>query len=164
MLKKFKKFMIVAAAAVMLSAGFATAAPNEAHAAHWADDHMNWAMRYGYITSDLRDSYATRQDTWLIMTRVIFERGGLDYNYARSYVINHGISDGTRGTNWVTRQEVAAMIYNNHHSDRPGFAATNAYAVKWYIFDGTRPTEPATRAEVVTMLHKAKPFWMLEPR
>ncbi|PFY21064.1 protein phosphatase 2C [Bacillus toyonensis] len=162
MLKKLKKFMIVAAAAIMLSVGFATTAPNEAHAAHWADEHMNWAMGNGYITADLRDSYATRQDTWLIMTRVILERGGLDFNYGRSFVLTHGISDGTRGTNWVTRQEVAAMIYNYGHSDRPGFAATNAYAVKWRIFDGTRPTAPATRAEVVTMLHTAKAFWMLD--
>ncbi|MRC32365.1 protein phosphatase 2C, partial [Bacillus thuringiensis] len=49
MLKKLKKFMIVAAAAVMLSAGFATVAPKEA-SSHWAYNQMNWAMRKGIIT------------------------------------------------------------------------------------------------------------------
>ncbi|MED3397887.1 protein phosphatase 2C, partial [Bacillus wiedmannii] len=43
MLKKIKKFMVVVAAAVMLSAGFATVAPKEA-SAHWADTQMNWAF------------------------------------------------------------------------------------------------------------------------
>lgn len=44
--------MIVAIAAIMLSAGFTTAAPNEAHAAHWAGDQMRWALNSGYITAD----------------------------------------------------------------------------------------------------------------
>ncbi|SLK20510.1 protein phosphatase 2C [Bacillus toyonensis] len=163
MLKKLKKFMIVAAAAVMLSAGFATAAPKEAHAAHWADKQMNWAFSHGYISADLRDNYATRQDAWLIMARWAHQGlfwGG--YEDARKFVVNDHISDGTRGTNWVTRNEMAAMIYNHTSPDQSGWTPNGGFeeAIKWGrffgIYDGSRGNDPATRAEVVTMLYNAR--------
>ncbi|QWG52454.1 protein phosphatase 2C [Bacillus mycoides] len=159
MLKKIKKFMIVAAAAVMLSAGFATVAPNEAHAAHWADKQMNWAFSNRIITADLRDSYATRQDAWLMITRAtrpLFLGGFED---ARKSVVERGISDGTRGTNWVTRNEMAAMIFNYTALDSNGWTPQGGFeeAIKWGriygYFDGTRGNDAATRAEVVTMLY-----------
>ncbi|AXK21506.1 protein phosphatase 2C [Bacillus sp. COPE52] len=160
MLKRLKKIMVVAAAAVMLSAGFVTVAPKEA-AAHWADPEMNWAMNRGYITADLRDSLATRQDMWLIITRVDNRSGGYNYNAARNYVINRGISDGTRGTNWITRSEAAAMVlrmkYQNIKWDpEVGFADTDRAAKSLGFFDGTRGNSFATRAEVVSMLFRAK--------
>ncbi|HDX9589273.1 TPA: protein phosphatase 2C [Bacillus pseudomycoides] len=157
MLKKLKKFMVVAAAAVMLSAGFVTAAPNEAHAAHWADTQMNWAMNKGYITADLRDNLATRQDVWLILTRAKKNAGAaFDYNYARDYVIGNGISDGTRGTNWVTRDECAAMILRAKGfitSSSDEFSNIREYGKKYGIYDGSRGNDFATRAEVVTMMY-----------
>lgn len=160
MLKKIKKFMVVAAAAIMLSVGFATAAPNEAHAAHWADKQMNWAMNRGYITADLRDNLATRQDAWLILTRAIKGQGGYDYNYARQFLGYLDVTDGTRGTNWVTRDEMAGMLYQYRlkspaWSPETGFYNSNNWAKSAGIFDGTRGNAFATRAEVVSMIYNA---------
>ncbi|MDO8161671.1 protein phosphatase 2C [Bacillus toyonensis] len=157
MLKKIKKFMVVAAAAVMLSAGFATVAPKEA-SAHWADNQMNWAKKTGIITADLRDSLATRQDMWLMSMRFVYKTSG-DFTYedARSYAIRYGISDGTRGTNWITRSEAAAMVYQIRYDSvwnpTDGFYYSDRRAKAKGIFDGTRGNDFATRAEVVTMLY-----------
>ncbi|MCU5376173.1 protein phosphatase 2C [Bacillus cereus] len=159
MLKKLKKFMIVTAAAVMLSVGFATVAPQEA-SAHWADIEMNWAFKNGYVTADLRDSLATRQDTWLMITRVDTKSSGYNYDIARNYVIRRDISDGSRGTNWITRSEAAAMILLMNHrgiatwDPAYGFAKTDMWAKRFGFFDGTRGNEFATRAEVVSMLFR----------
>ncbi|MFP3379695.1 protein phosphatase 2C [Bacillus sp. SIMBA_069] len=158
MLNKLKKFMVVTAAAVMLSTGFATVAPKEAHAAHWADDVMEWAMVRSYILVDMRDSLATRQDMWLILTRAKNRSAGYNYESARDFVKNSRISDGTRGTNWVTRDEAATMAlqamgyYNIYH---PSFNFTRTFGIKHYIYDGTRGDEFATRAEVVSMIYFA---------
>ncbi|MDO8161721.1 protein phosphatase 2C [Bacillus toyonensis] len=157
MLKKLKKFMIVAAAAVMLSAGFATIAPKEA-SAHWADSKMDWAMRKGIITAYMPDNLATRQDMWLMIMR--YHYGKTDnYNYvdAWAFVKTRGISDGSRGTNWITRSEAAAMVsqikYNSLWSPTAGFYDSDQRAKKLGIFDATRGNDFATRAEVVTMLY-----------
>ncbi|MGM2415624.1 protein phosphatase 2C [Bacillus cereus group sp. BceL062] len=159
MLKKLKKIMVVAAAAVMLSAGFATVAPKEA-SAHWSDTQMNWAMRNGIITAYMADSLATRQDMWLMITR--YNHGGavnVSYDDARRHVINNGISDGSRGTNWITRSEAAAMVSQMRHysmwSSENGFYFSDLRAKQLGIFDGTRGNDFATRAEVVTMLYNA---------
>ncbi|KPU55551.1 protein phosphatase 2C [Bacillus wiedmannii] len=159
MLKKLKKFMIVAAAAVMLSAGFATIAPKEA-SAHWADSEMNWAMRKGIITAYMPDNLATRQDMWLMLTRKIHgSSGDYGYDYAWLFVRSRGISDGSRGTNWITRSEAAAMVlqtrYKGIWSPEHGFYYSDQRAKSIGIFDGTRGNEFATRAEVVTMIYNA---------
>ncbi|KPU55610.1 hypothetical protein [Bacillus wiedmannii] len=163
MLNKLKKFMVVTAAAVMLSTGFATAAPSEVHAAHWADKQMNWAFKREIITADLRDNLATRQDTWLMVTRTVL--GGkfnIDYDSAREYAITMGISDGSRGTNWVTRSEAAAMVLHMHgyYQDiqwdpKWGYVYVDYEAEGLGIFDGTRGNDFATRAEVVAMIYNA---------
>ncbi|WP_142313388.1 protein phosphatase 2C, partial [Bacillus toyonensis] len=147
-------------AAVMLSVGFATAAPNEAHAAHWADKQMQWGLNNGYIRADLRDNYATRQDAWLILARWA-QRGYFMGNYedARKYVLKHRMSDGTRGTEWVTRNEMVAMIYNYTARDHDGWTSHGGFAeaIRWGrlmgVYDGTRGNDAATRAEVITMLY-----------
>ncbi len=91
----------------MLSAGFATVAPKEA-SAHWADNQMNWAMRKGIITSYNPDNLATRQDMWLMMTRDILGwSGDFGYDYARYTLMGPHITDGTRGSDWVTRSEIS---------------------------------------------------------
>ncbi|WP_412678194.1 protein phosphatase 2C [Bacillus wiedmannii] len=158
MFKKIKKFMIIAAAAVMLSVGFATVAPKEA-SAHWADTQMNWAMDNGYIKSDNRDSYLTRQETWLVLSRYHQKRPQWPnskplntYEQGRQYVMYEGISDGLRGTDTITRNEVAVMLvhflYPKADYNRSIQAAKN-----WGLYDGTRGTSYATKAEIVTMMH-----------
>ncbi|MGK3616508.1 protein phosphatase 2C [Bacillus cereus] len=158
MLKKIKKIMVVVAAAIMLSAGFATIAPKEA-SAHWADGAMDWGLRNGYITADLRDNYATRQDTWLILTRITTDHsGGSTYDAARKYVMSNKISDGTNPQNYVTRFQVIQMISRTkYHSYFLGTGDNLAleWAVKKGIYDGTRNGDPATRAEVMTMMRQA---------
>ncbi|HDR3908580.1 protein phosphatase 2C [Bacillus toyonensis] len=158
MLKKLKKIMVVAAAAVMLSAGFATVAPKEA-SAHWADTQMNWAMKYKIITSDSRDSYATRQDTWLMLSRYLV-KNNYSYAGARNYLMSGGLTDGTRGTDRVTRNEVVAMLYQRCNwgpawDSELGFERSRAWGARYSIFDGKRGNDFATRAEVVSMLYNA---------
>ncbi|USK99911.1 protein phosphatase 2C [Bacillus tropicus] len=160
MLKKLKKVIIIAAAAVMLSAGFATAAPNEAHAAHWADNQMNWAFNKGIITADLRDSLATRQDVWIMIARWDGNYVG-NYEKARQYVVRNGISDGTRGTNWVTRNETVAMLYNYFYGSggwnpNKGFGDAFSWGRTVGVYDGSRGNDAATRAEVVTMIYNTR--------
>lgn len=158
MLKKLKKFMFVVAAAVMFSAGFATIAPKEA-SAHWADGAMDWGLRNGYITADLRDNYATRQDTWLILTRIATDHsGGSTYDSARKYVMKYKISDGSNPQNYVTRFQVVQMLHR-HTYKSIHFASADYQALEWAvnkgIYDGTRNGDPATRAEVMTMMRQA---------
>lgn len=157
MLKKLKRFMVVTAAAVMLSTGFATVAPNEAHASHWADAGMRWGMSNGYITVDMRDSIATRQDMWLIITRIKNKSRGYDYNSARNYVMKRKISDGTRGSNWITRYEAVTMIYQTKYNG--GYENNWERTIRWGqgsgVFDGTRGNDFATRGEIMQMLWKA---------
>nr|WP_088312255.1 protein phosphatase 2C [Bacillus cereus] len=158
MLKKLKKIMVVVAAAVMLSAGFATVAPKEA-SAHWADGAMDWGLRNGYITADLRDSYATRQDTWLIITRVANDlSGGSSYAASRNYVMNRKISDGSYPEAYVKRDELVTMLYRAAHpSSKLGLNDSQAWEWAWKkgIWDSKRVFDPATRAEVMTMIRQA---------
>ncbi|PEL40242.1 protein phosphatase 2C [Bacillus toyonensis] len=163
MLKKLKKIMVVAAAAVTLSVGFATFSPKEA-SAHWADTQINWAFNNSIITADMRDSLATRQDMWLMMLRHEFKNlyySDYNYNTARNYAVLHGYTDGTRGTNWVTRSEAAAFAssmagYKNIWNSATGFSESDRRAKNLGIFDGTRGNEFATRAEVVTMIYNSR--------
>ncbi|PEJ17856.1 protein phosphatase 2C [Bacillus toyonensis] len=159
MLKKLKKIMVVAAAAVMLSAGFATVAPKEA-SAHWADTQMDWAKRNKIINTDLRDNYATRQDYWLMFARYLWS-ANISYAQARNYLMSagsHPITDGTRGTDFITRNEAVAMMYNKENFGgawQPGigFEWSRAWGARYSIFDGKRGNDLATRAEVVTMIY-----------
>ncbi|MGG3647107.1 hypothetical protein [Bacillus wiedmannii] len=43
------------------------------------------------------------------------------------------ISDGTRGTNWVTRNEMIAMIYNYTARDRDGWTPQGGFeeTIRW---------------------------------
>ncbi|MGK3615014.1 protein phosphatase 2C [Bacillus cereus] len=159
MLKKLRKFMVIAAAAVMLSAGFATVAPKEA-SAHWADTQMNWAFNKGIITADLRDGLATRQDVWIMIARWDGNYVG-NYEKARQYVVRNGISDGTRGTNWVTRNETVAMLYNYFYGNggwtpNKGFGNAFSWGRTVGVYDGSRGNDAATRAEVVTMIYNTR--------
>ncbi|PEK41930.1 protein phosphatase 2C [Bacillus toyonensis] len=161
MLQKIKRIMVVAAAAVTLSVGFATFAPKEA-SAHWADPQINWALQNKIITADMRDSLATRQDMWLMMMRKEWKyHSDYNFNSAQAFVVVHGYSDGSRGTNWVTRSEAAAMAsslagYKNLWNPATGFSGSDRRAKKLGIFDGTRGNEFATRAEVVTMIYNSR--------
>ncbi|MGG4560866.1 protein phosphatase 2C [Bacillus toyonensis] len=157
MLKKLKKVMVVAVAGIMLSTGFATVAPNKAHAAHWADEQMKWAKSNGYITADMRDSLATRQDVWLIFTRYIKNSRGYDYNSARKFLMSRGISDGTRGTDLITRDEMMGMIYAKDTRRKAwnpsnGFGDARNFGINRFIYDGSRGNAFATRAEIITMI------------
>ncbi|PEN45033.1 protein phosphatase 2C [Bacillus wiedmannii] len=161
MFKKIKKFMIVAAAAVTLSVGFTTLAPKEA-SAHWADAQITWALQNKIITVDMRDSLASRQEMWLMMMRQEWKYDS-SYNYdsARDFVIIHGYSDGSRGANWVTRSEAAAMTlsfagYKSYWDPKFGFEQSDRQAKRMGIFDGTRGNEFATRAEVIAMLYNSR--------
>ncbi|MGG1289735.1 MULTISPECIES: protein phosphatase 2C [Bacillus cereus group] len=158
MLKKLKKIMVVVAAAVMLSAGFATVAPKEA-SAHWADGAMDWGLRNGYITADLRDNYATRQDTWLIITRVANDlSGGSSYAASRNYVMNRKISDGSNPQAYVTREQVYTMLYRVAYPNAYGTMEDHkalGWAVKNRITTDGRRADFATRAEVMTMIRQA---------
>ncbi len=167
MLNKLKKFMVIAAAAVMLSVGFATISPNAA-SAHWADKQMNWALDKGYVTADLRDNLATRQDSWLIMLRA-YNNGY--YNHTMQSAHNMAsqlrVAEDGRPTNWVTREEMATFLYNFRYlaytnTPWPGFGTTSNWAVRNGIFDGSRPQAFATRAEVVTMIYNAKTKGLLD--
>ncbi|WP_226641232.1 protein phosphatase 2C [Bacillus tropicus] len=162
MLKKLKRFMVVAAAAVMLSAGFATVAPQEAHAAHWADQDFRWAFAHGIITADLRDNLTTRQDAWLMIYRAHLsadKRKQATYNQARNWVISNHYSDGSRGTNWITRDELIGMFYQGFGNgsawnSKSGFSRSRQWGMDFGFYDGTRGNDFATRAEVVSIVHR----------
>ncbi|PFQ62901.1 protein phosphatase 2C [Bacillus cereus] len=155
MLKKLKKIMVVAAAAVMLSAGFATVAPKEA-SAHWADNAITWVFGKGYAQSDYRHKPAIRQDVWVMLAR--FNGYWVKSpDEARQVVIRLGISDGSRPYAQITRNEMVGMLYQDHFhqpawDSRGGFSNAIAWGENG-IFDGSRGNEIATRGEVFVMLY-----------
>ncbi|ENJ6138924.1 protein phosphatase 2C (plasmid) [Bacillus cereus] len=162
MLKKLKKFMIVAAAAVTLSTGFATIAPKEA-SAHWADPQMYWAIRNYVIKFDMRESPAYRKDVWIMIANYSQRRYNT-YDEARQYVIRRGISDGSRGNDQITRNEMVGMLYQLHFhspswSPKGGFTNAIAWGTDKGIYDGSRGNDPAKRAEVVTMLYNYTKYY-----
>ncbi|MED3398245.1 hypothetical protein [Bacillus wiedmannii] len=55
------------------------------------------------------------------------------YEDARKSVLANRISDGTRGTNWVTRNEMIAMIYNYTARDRDGWTPQGGFeeTIRW---------------------------------
>ncbi|EJQ49866.1 hypothetical protein SAMN04487767_103212 [Bacillus wiedmannii] len=157
MLKKLKKVMFVVIAAITLSTGFATIAPKEA-SAHWADPQMDWAIRNYVIKFDMRDSPAYRKDFWIMIANYSQRRYN-SYDEARQYVINRGISDGSRGADRITRHEAVAMLYQKRFnspawSPKGGFSNSIAWGTGQGIYDGSRGNDFATRAEVITMLYK----------
>ncbi|EJR83986.1 MULTISPECIES: hypothetical protein [Bacillus cereus group] len=160
MLKKLKKTMVVAAAAVTLSTGFATVAPQEAQAAHWADLDMRWAFKNGIVTADLRDNLATRQDAWLMIYRDRKQASpGDGYAQARAYVIKRHFSDGSRGTDWITRNEMIGMLYQGlgngpAWNSKYGFSRARQWGIDNGFYDGSRGNDFATRAEIIAMLHR----------
>ncbi|MFT9870008.1 protein phosphatase 2C [Bacillus mobilis] len=167
MLKKIKKFIVVAAATITLSAGFATISP-QAASAHWADTQMDWAFNKGIINTDLRDSPATRQDAWLIMERLYTGANGYNYNDARSFARQLRIAEDGRPTNWVTREEMGSFLYSFRYiaytnKSWPGFGTTTTWATGNGIFDGSRPQDVATRAEVVTMIYRTYKKGLFDP-
>ncbi|MRD34555.1 protein phosphatase 2C [Bacillus thuringiensis] len=155
MLKKLKKFMVVAAAAVMLSAGFATVAPKEA-SAHWADNAITWVFGKGYAQSDYRHKPAIRQDVWVMLSRYT-GNWVKSPEEARQVVIRQGISDGSRPNAQITRNEMVGMLYQ-YHFNSPAWDSRGGFsnAIAWGengIFDGSRGNEVATRGEVFVMLY-----------
>ncbi|MEC3467685.1 protein phosphatase 2C [Bacillus tropicus] len=167
MLKKIKKFIVVAATTITLAAGFATISP-QAASAHWADTQMNWALNNGYVTADMRDSLATRQDAWLIMTRAWNDAPGIGLTGAHNFAKQLRIAEDGRPTNWVTREEMATFLYNLRYiaftnKPWPGFGTTSNWAARNGIFDGSRPQAFATRGEVVTMIYRANKKGLLQP-
>ncbi|MFT2139120.1 protein phosphatase 2C [Bacillus cereus] len=161
MFKKTKRFMVVAAAAVTLSTGLATVAPQEAQAAHWADVDMRWAFYHGIITADLRDNLATRQDAWLMIYRANLGDKSKGYSTARNWVISNHYSDGSRGTDWITRDELVGMFYQGMGNgpawtSKYGFYNSRHWGMDFGFYDGSRGNDFATRAEVVSILHRVK--------
>lgn len=153
--------MIVAAAAVTLSTGFATVAPQEAQAAHWADLDMRWAFKNGIVTADLRDNLATRQEAWLMIYRYRMGESmpGKGYADARAYVISRHFSDGSRGTDWITRNEMIGMLYQglgngSAWDSKYGFSRVRQWGMNHGFYDGSRGNDFATRAEIISMLHR----------
>ncbi|MFA2568047.1 protein phosphatase 2C [Bacillus wiedmannii] len=156
MLKKIKKFIVVAATAAILFTGFATIAPKEA-SAHWADDAATWVFRKGYAQTDLRNSPAIRQDTWVMLSRL---KGYWvkSPEEARATLMRLGVSDGSRPTSPITRYEMVGMLYTDHFqvpswSPNGGFSNAIAWGESNGIFTDTRGNEVATRGEVFVMLY-----------
>ncbi|HGO9417101.1 TPA: protein phosphatase 2C [Bacillus cereus] len=148
--------MVVAAAAVMLSAGFATVAPKEA-SAHWADNAITWVFGKGYAQSDYRYKPAIRQDVWVLLARYT-GNWVKSPEEARQVVIRSGISDGSRPNAQITRNEMVGMLYQNHFHQpawdpRAGFNNAIVWGESNGIFDGSRGNEVATRGEVFVMLY-----------
>ncbi|PGC34644.1 protein phosphatase 2C [Bacillus toyonensis] len=157
MLKKLKKVIVVAIAAITLSTGFATIAPKEA-SAHWADQEIDWAFRKGIMRNDYRDSPALRQDVWMMVSR--FNGHWVkNYDEARQYMMSRGYSDGTRGGSYITRNEMIATLYAVRFNTKAwtpngGFSNSIAWGTDKGLYDGSRGNDAATRAEAATMLYR----------
>ncbi|KAA0795171.1 protein phosphatase 2C [Bacillus wiedmannii] len=151
MLKKLKKVMFVAIAAITLSTGFATIAPKEA-SAHWADQEIDWAFRKGIMRNDYRDSPALRQDVWIMVSR-FNGRWVKNYDEARQYMMSRGYSDGTRGGSYMTT--LFAVRFNTKvWNPTTGFSKAIAWGEDFGIYTNTRGNDAVTRAEAATMLYR----------
>ncbi|WP_255451152.1 protein phosphatase 2C [Bacillus sp. AY3-1] len=163
MLKKLKKVMFVVIAAITLSTGFATIAPKEA-SAHWADPQMNWAIRNNIVRFDMREGPAYRKDVWIMMANYQTKKLTFSYEDARQHVISQGISDGSRGDDRITRDEMVGTLFQYHFkspawSPKGGFTNSMAWGTDKGIYDGSRRNDFANRAEVITMMYKYTKYY-----
>ena len=123
------------------------------------------------------DANITRQQMWAILAR----KGGVeaaDYEAAKKWAVENGISDGSRGADRVTRQELMTMLYRYEktfgnggftgswmfllqYSDRAEIGEWADEAVHWCTMkkvvngylDGTlQPNGNASRAEAAVMI------------
>ena len=150
----------------------------------WAYPEILWAFENGYVNGTSATTFSpngaiSRQQVWMILARL---SGASPANMAeaRTWAMEHGISDGTNPGNPVTRQQLVALLFryasgigraNDERANLSIFPDADRvadYAVEpmeWSvandIVSGTsqgtlNPTGTATRAQFAVILHR---FW-----
>ena len=150
----------------------------------WAYPEILWAFENGYVNGTSATTFSpngaiSRQQVWMILARL---SGASPANMAeaRTWAMEHGISDGTNPGNPVTRQQLVALLFryasgigraNDERANLSIFPDADRvadYAVEpmeWSvandIVSGTsqgtlNPTGTATRAQFAVILYR---FW-----
>lgn len=149
---------------------------------YWAKDAIEWVNEQGYMKGNTAYTFnpegrITRQQMWMIMARMAGANPA-DFNEAKAWAINNGISDGTRPGYSVTRQQMVTILYRyaelmghstSGGTDLTSFPDSNAVAdyaqeaLRWSVGNGIvggtasgtlNPNGTATRAQFATILQR----------
>lgn|GEM_PF-3003184 len=169
-------------AAHTISAAFRTAAAfTDVPAGFWAASEISWAASKGYMNGVTSASFdvngsITRQQLWMVLAR-ISGQSPADMAAARAWAMSAGVSDGTRPTAPVSRQQMAVSLYRfaklkgydtsasaslSAFSDSASVAAYAAEAMPWAVGAGLvkgadgklLPVSNATRAQFAVILYR----------
>lgn len=143
----------------------------------WYCDSVRYVFEQGLMGGTSAASFAptsltNRQQVWMILARLSGEKPA-DMAAARAWAIKTGVSDGSKPTASITRQQLAAMLYRYAGSpaassvlsftDRAGIASYAEDAVLWctelgiltgYTDGSFRPAANASRAHLAAMLQR----------
>ena len=143
----------------------------------WYCDSVRYVFEQGLMGGTSAATFApsaltNRQQVWMILARLSGEKPA-DMAAARAWAIKAGVSDGSKPTAAITRQQLAAMLYRYAGSpaasgtlgftDKASIADYAKDAVLWCVekdiiggyTDGSfRPAAKASRAHLAAMLQR----------
>ena len=143
----------------------------------WYCDSVRYVFEQGLMGGTSAATFApsaltNRQQVWMILARLSGEKPA-DMAAARAWAIKAGVSDGSKPTASITRQQLAAMLYRYAGSpaasgtlgftDKAGIADYAKDAVCWCVEKGIiggytdgsfRPAAKASRAHLAAMLQR----------
>lgn len=149
---------------------------------YYADDAIAWVYRNGYMTGTSAttfdpDGKISRQQLWMILARLSGEAPA-NAEEARNWAISNQISDGTKATETITRQQMMVFLYRYGQSKNyqlTGSASLTDFsdsqlisdyaqdALSWAVGNGIitgnqqgelNPTGSATRAQFAVILQR----------
>ena len=112
---------IMPATRVSINAVFALEQPSakqtfkDVPESHWAEAEINWATENGIMGGFGDETFrpnnqVTRQQAWMVLGRIA-GASPTSMAAARSWAMEHGISDGTAPGSALTRQQLVALLY-----------------------------------------------------
>ncbi|MDE6455721.1 MAG: S-layer homology domain-containing protein, partial [Dysosmobacter sp.] len=104
----------------------------------WAEDAISWAAGKGIMNgygdnSFNPDRQVTRQQLWMVLGR-LNGANPADMTAAAAWAVSNGVSDGTNGTNTMSRQQMVTMLYR--YAQLKGYPITGGMSLESYADAG----------------------------
>ena len=103
-------------------------------AGFWAEDAISWAAQkgimQGYGSNEFNpDRQVTRQQLWMVLGR-LNGANPADMSAAAVWAVSSGVSDGTKGANTMSRQQMVTMLYR--YAQLKGYPITGSVGLESY--------------------------------
>ena len=100
----------------------------------WAEDAISWAAQkgimQGYGSNEFNpDRQVTRQQLWMVLGR-LNGANPADMSAAAVWAVSSGVSDGTKGANTMSRQQMVTMLYR--YAQLKGYPITGSVGLESY--------------------------------